>query len=63
MKTGPARTAEAGQPSDLATASEPSWGYTIFEAVDKQLGLKLEIQKRPVPVIVVDHPDQKATDN
>jgi uncharacterized protein (TIGR03435 family) len=63
MNMGPARTAEAGQPSDVVTASDPSGGYTIFEAVDKQLGLKLEMQKRPVPVIVVDHLDQKPTDN
>jgi uncharacterized protein (TIGR03435 family) len=63
INTGPARTAEAGQPNDVATASDPSGGYTIFEAVDKQLGLKLEMQKRPVPVIVVDHLDPKPTDN
>lgn len=63
MNTGPARPAEGGQPSDVATAADPSGGYTIFEAVDKQLGLKLEMQKRPVPVIVVDHLEQKPTDN
>jgi uncharacterized protein (TIGR03435 family) len=63
MNMGPARPAEAGQPNDVATASDPSGGYTIFEAVDKQLGLKLEMQKRPVQVIVVDHLDQKPTDN
>jgi uncharacterized protein (TIGR03435 family) len=27
---------------------------TVFEAVDKQLGLKLEEQKHPVPVVVID---------
>ncbi len=63
MNMGPARPAEGGQPNDVAAASDPSGGYTIFEAVDKQLGLKLEMQKRPVPVIVVDHLDQKPTDN
>ncbi len=63
MNMGPARPAEGAQPNDVATASDPSGGYTIFEAVDKQLGLKLEMQKRPVPVIVVDHLDQKPTDN
>jgi len=44
-------------------ASEPSGGFTIFEAVEKQLGLKLEMQKRPMPVIVIDHIEQKPTDN
>lgn len=36
---------------------------TIFDAVDKQLGLKLEPQKVAVPVIVVDSVNQKPTDN
>jgi uncharacterized protein (TIGR03435 family) len=63
MSTGPARTADGGQPSDVATASDPGGGYTLFEAMDKLLGLKLEMQKRPVPVIVVDHLDPKPTDN
>jgi uncharacterized protein (TIGR03435 family) len=27
---------------------------TLFEAVDKQLGLKLELQKHPVPVVAID---------
>ena len=38
-------------------------GITIFDAVDKQLGLKLEPQKIPMPVIVVDSVNQKPTDN
>jgi uncharacterized protein (TIGR03435 family) len=32
---------------------------SIFDAVDKQLGLKLVKQKRSVPVIVVDHVREK----
>jgi uncharacterized protein (TIGR03435 family) len=31
---------------------------TVYEAVDKQLGLKLEEQKHPVPVVVIDHVDR-----
>jgi uncharacterized protein (TIGR03435 family) len=38
-------------------------GITIFDAIDKQLGLKLEPQKVPQPVIVVDTVNQKPTDN
>jgi uncharacterized protein (TIGR03435 family) len=44
-------------------ASEPTGAMTLFEAVEKQLGLKLEMHKRPMPVIVVDHLEQKPTEN
>jgi uncharacterized protein (TIGR03435 family) len=60
MNTAPARTAEG---SDVATSADPGGGYTIFEAMEKQLGLKLEMQKHPIPVIVIDHLDPKPTDN
>jgi uncharacterized protein (TIGR03435 family) len=30
-------------------------GLTMFDAVDKMLGLKLEAQKRPLTVMVIDH--------
>ncbi|MES1257048.1 MAG: TIGR03435 family protein, partial [Acidobacteriota bacterium] len=36
---------------------------TIFDALDKQLGLKLELQQVPTPVIVVDRVNQKPTAN
>jgi len=55
---------DAGLPgSPVPNASEPVGGYTIFEAVEKQLGLKLEAKKRPMPVIVIDHLEQKPTEN
>jgi uncharacterized protein (TIGR03435 family) len=57
---------EAGAPgaaAGLGQASDPVGGYTVFEAVEKQLGLKLEKQKRPMPVIVVDHIEQRPTEN
>jgi uncharacterized protein (TIGR03435 family) len=38
-----------------ASASDPSGGYTIFEAIEKQLGLKLKAEKRNEKVIGVDH--------
>jgi uncharacterized protein (TIGR03435 family) len=56
---GPAGPAGAPLPS----AEEPTAGYTLFEAVEKQLGLKLEKQKRSMPVIVIDHIEQKPTEN
>ena len=36
---------------------------TIFDALDKQLGLKLEPAKVPTPVIVVDSVNRQPTDN
>ena len=59
---GQARATDA-QPSAPAAAPDPDSGLTIFEAVEKQLGLKLEQRKRPVPVFVIDHLDEKPTDN
>jgi uncharacterized protein (TIGR03435 family) len=46
-----------------AAASDPNGGYTIFEAFEKELGLKLELQKRPAQVFVIDHIEQKPTEN
>lgn len=62
MNTAPPRVAEAARDAPV-TATDPDGGLTLFEAIDKQLGLKLEMQKRPVPVFVIDHLDEKPTDN
>ncbi len=51
------------QSAALPSVSDPSGGYTIFEAVDKQLGLKLKPEKRNEKVIVVDHLDTTPTEN
>jgi uncharacterized protein (TIGR03435 family) len=37
-----------------AQAPTPPGGLTIFEAIEKQLGLKVEERKHPLPVIVID---------
>ena len=57
-----ARPAE-GPPGANAAAADPIGGVSIFEAVDKQLGLKLVEQKRPAKYLVIDHIEQKPTDN
>jgi uncharacterized protein (TIGR03435 family) len=44
-------------------ASDPSGGISLPDAVSKQLGLKLDLQKRPMQVLVIDHVEEKPTDN
>jgi uncharacterized protein (TIGR03435 family) len=38
-------------------------GPTLFEAVETQLGLKLESKKLPLPVIVVDRVERTPSDD
>ena len=44
-------------------ASDPAGGYTVFESIAKELGLKLEKKKKMVPVTVVDNLNPKPTEN
>ena len=46
------------QPGAIIEASDPS-GISVFEAVQRELGLKLVKQTRSTPVIVVDHVNEK----
>ena len=56
------RGGEAG-PGGAPAASEPNGAISLFDAVEKQLGLKLELHKRPMSVIVIDRLEQKPTEN
>jgi uncharacterized protein (TIGR03435 family) len=42
--------------------SDPSGSVPFVKAVEK-LGLKLEVHKRPEPVLVIDHIEEKPTEN
>jgi len=53
----------AAQGVGAPAASDPNGGLTIIEALEKQLGLKLETQKRPMTVTVIDHVERTPTDN
>jgi uncharacterized protein (TIGR03435 family) len=59
---GPGRGGAASGENAAAQASDPSTGMTLFEALEK-VGLKLERRKRKLPVIVIDHLEQKPTEN
>jgi uncharacterized protein (TIGR03435 family) len=58
---GPAGDAGPAAPG-VPEASDPSGAITLFEAIEKQLGLQLEAQQRPVPVLVIEH-IEKPSDN
>jgi uncharacterized protein (TIGR03435 family) len=45
------------------TSTEPPGGPTVFEAVETQLGLKLERRKLPLPVIVIDRVERVPVEN
>jgi len=51
------------QSSDANEASEPSGAISLFDALSKQLGLKLETEKRPTPVLVMDKIERKPIEN
>jgi uncharacterized protein (TIGR03435 family) len=54
----------ATPPADgTTTPPEPIGAVSFFDAVNKQLGLKLEKQKRPLPVLVIDQIEEKPTEN
>jgi uncharacterized protein (TIGR03435 family) len=59
----PRPAGDSAQPGALPQASDPVGGYSLFEAIEKQLGVKLEKEPRTMPVIVIDHLEQKPVDN
>jgi uncharacterized protein (TIGR03435 family) len=56
-------TGDRRNPDQGAAASDPSGAMSIFEAINKQLGLKLEMHKRMLPVLVIDHIEEKPAEN
>ena len=57
----------AGRGGDAAggplAASAPTGALSLFDALEKQLGLKLDKRKRPFPVMVIDHIEEQPTAN
>ena len=46
---------------DAANSTDPNGALSVFDAVSRQLGLKLEKTKRPYPVLVIDHIEETPT--
>jgi uncharacterized protein (TIGR03435 family) len=57
------RAAAGTQQAGASAATDPNGGLTIFEAIEKQLGLKMESRDYPLPVIVIDHMEQEPIEN
>jgi len=53
----------SGAAEDEPVAADPNGAVSLFEAVRRELGLKLEKEQRPVPVLVIDHIDESPTPN
>lgn len=41
----------------------PTGGITLTQAIERQLGLKVQMLRRPVSVVVVESFDEKPSDN
>jgi uncharacterized protein (TIGR03435 family) len=52
-----------GGPAPPAAISDVDSGPTIFQAIQDQLGLRLESKKGPVDFLVVDHMEKMPTEN
>lgn len=60
------RGGRGAAPADASAANdaaEPTGALSLFEAIEKELGLKLEALKRPLPVLVVDSIERKPIEN
>jgi len=53
----------ANAAGDAATGSDPNGALSVFDAVSRELGLKLEKTRRPYPVLVIDHMEETPTEN
>jgi uncharacterized protein (TIGR03435 family) len=61
LRGAPPPGATAGGAADAA--ADPVGGTTLFDAVEKELGLKLQVQKRSYPQFIIDQMEDKPTEN
>ena len=62
LNAGRGRGGDAGAAAG-PESSDPSGALSLSDAVNRQLGLKLETRKRPMPVLVIDSMQEKPTEN
>ena len=60
---GQVQNRPTGDGATGAAASDPNGALSLWDAINSQLGLKAEEQKRPLPVLVIDSISEKPTDN
>jgi uncharacterized protein (TIGR03435 family) len=58
-----ANVTSAAAPGSPLVAADPNGTLSLFDAVQRQLGLKLELRKRPMPVLVIDRVNEQPSDN
>ena len=54
---------DPGLEAPAGVAGEPTGALSVADAIRKQLGLRLEMRKRKLPVVVIDHMEEKPTEN
>jgi uncharacterized protein (TIGR03435 family) len=59
----PSSGSAAQQNAMDVTAADPNGAVSLFDAVHRELGLKLEKERRPVPVLVIDQIQETPTPN
>jgi len=63
LQTSVPAPSQSGDPSSAASAADPNGGLSLFDAISKQLGLKMVKERRPEPALVIDHVNQTPTEN
>jgi uncharacterized protein (TIGR03435 family) len=56
---GPPGDAPPPASGAVPEAPDPGGGITLLEAIEKEIGLKMVLQKRAVTVLVIDHVEEK----
>ena len=63
LHSTPPPSSTSSDPNAATTASDPNGGLSLPDAMARQLGVKLIKEKRSSPVLVIDHIEEKPTDN